>query len=1090
MQTTVAYSFGLDHRMRFWGEKSSEKTILAIDKANLTSKENGEAQALLAEKEKLEKDLKRLNDKLAFALSDCNAKDEQVKKQTKIVQEAVAASFEGWEKAEAEMLSMKQDLDEAMQQLLLYEERVAHLDGALKECMQQLRFGREEQQQRIHDAVMKASEEFEQTQMVLEEQLSETSKRLAKSGLENSHLNKYIVTKENLIEDLKRQLAQAEADHNALMIRLESTEKDNTCLKYETQVLEKELYIRNEERELYRRTADASHKQYLESVKKIAKLESECQRLRGLAHKRLPSPAALAKMKNEIEILRQDSLEMRRKKLNSTSLVVESSVDSSPAIRQITTLTEKLCAVEKENKNLRESLNRKTNEVQFSRVMLARTASKLLQLESQIESKSQATLGQPSSNLALQEFSMASMSDSGSDDKVSCAESCASALISELEHFRSGKQKESLSCKSVEPSDINLMDDFAEMEKLALVSVEKAPEISHVSLESTNEIDGFSDRGPSEITSEVIGKDIFPVSDHLLGFSTSNQETCSIDVLKGNNIPGWLQDVEKVILEQNCVTHKNPDDILEDIRLALRYLNNLDRCGFDSSKGSGQVGASNPPHFGHQTSWEPLNDSVVDPPGEVNDAEISSMKRIKQQSQRDLSKSITKIIELIEGISMPAEDNDNSDPLCQRDGKSRTHKNQRMPTNYIVRVFQWKTSELSNVLQHFLQVCYDLLNAKADHEKFAAELTTALDWTMNHCFSLQDVSSMRDAIKKQFDWDETQSENEAEIGLFEVADKLHLPSEQLSCLPALTNSDCHELPAEEMQYDEKGEFENIKDKEISSESEKEALEGRLQSAKNQRQESEKTIASLRLELQTLKESNGMLGDQIQNHAFANADLDVQLTESELKEVHHKVLALEVELENKNLYCEELETRCVEIQLQLESMTQKCSNDDITQKDKPPQTGWEITAASEKLADCQETIIHLGKQLKATAAPKDASLFDNVIANHRHTITNKTTVPLKDMKVKNRCSLLDMLADDDIKAKVCKASDRNSSPNSIPGFIQPQEKILVLNGLKSQDDSATVNSLDIVPAKKSGGRNLWKRLLGRKKKAKKKNLLSF
>jgi len=48
---------------------------------------------------------------------------------------------------------------------------------------------------------------------------------------------------------------------------------------------------------------------------------------------------------------------------------------------------------------------------------------------------------------------------------------------------------------------------------------------------------------------------------------------------------------------------------------------------------------------------------------------------------------------------------------------------------------------------------------------------------MNHCFSLQDVSSMRDAIKKQFDWDETLSENEAETGMFADTDKLHLPKE-------------------------------------------------------------------------------------------------------------------------------------------------------------------------------------------------------------------------------------------------------------------------------------------------------------------------
>ena len=50
---------------------------------------------------------------------------------------------------------------------------------------------------------------------------------------------------------------------------------------------------------------------------------------------------------------------------------------------------------------------------------------------------------------------------------------------------------------------------------------------------------------------------------------------------------------------------------------------------------------------------------MVDPCGEVNDAEILSIKGTKQKSQRDLSQSIGKIIELIEGISMPAEDYDN-----------------------------------------------------------------------------------------------------------------------------------------------------------------------------------------------------------------------------------------------------------------------------------------------------------------------------------------------------------------------------------------------------------------------------------------------
>ena len=85
--------------------------------------------------------------------------------------------------------------------------------------------------------------------MVLEEKLTETSKRLSKLGVENTHLSKALSLKEKLTEDLRKQLSQMEADLNARMARLESTERDNASLTYEVRVLEKELEIRNEERD-------------------------------------------------------------------------------------------------------------------------------------------------------------------------------------------------------------------------------------------------------------------------------------------------------------------------------------------------------------------------------------------------------------------------------------------------------------------------------------------------------------------------------------------------------------------------------------------------------------------------------------------------------------------------------------------------------------------------------------------------------------------------------------------------------------------------------------------------------------------------
>ncbi|KAK9990659.1 hypothetical protein SO802_025644 [Lithocarpus litseifolius] len=1086
----------MDNKAWLWRKKSSEKTVLSTEKINTSLKGNEEEiQRLLTEKAKLEKDLRILNDKLSSALSECDAKDELVKDHAKMAQEAIA----GWEKAEAEVVSLKQELDGALLQRVVGEERLAHLDAALKECMQQLRFVREEQEKRIHDAVMKTSKEFEKTQAVLEEKLAETSKRLAKTGVENSQLSKALLVKEKLIEDVNRQLTQLEADFSALMTRLESTEKDNASLKYEVRVLEKELEIRNEEREFNRRTADASHKQHLESVKKIAKLESECQRLRLLVRKRLPGPAALAKMKNEVEMLGKDSVEMRRRKLNTTGFMVDSAIDNSPenSNGKIGFLTEQLCAMEEENKNLKEALHQNANELQISRIMHGRSASKLSQGVLQLEevSKGQTIMEPTRSSRMSHELSLASISDIGSDDKVSCAESWASALISELEYFKNGKQKGSTSSKTIGTADINLMDDFVEMERLALVSVDKPFGDSHASQPFETEL--------NEDSSEIKGREIVPISNSESGLIVSNQEIRFKDTLIGN-VPGWLQDILKVVLEQNRVTQREPDKIVEDIRAALVYLNcSNPREVVDARESSNNPDASSLPHVNGYISWKPSKKhSVMDSPGGASHVDVSLTEKSNQQLHSDLGKSIGKLIELIEGINLPSLDYDNPETLSRKDGNIFTNNNLETPTGYMARVFQWKTSELSAVLQQFIHSCYDLLNGKANIDKFAQELTTALDWIMNHCFSLQDVSSMRDEIKKHCDWDESRSESEAEAGIignFFEADKLRVPREQLSYLPMIAASNSHHIHMEELQYNVREENRKLRDEVMNLESAKKDLEGRLRSATekseslmNKLLESEKTIGSLQTELETLKESKGRIEGHIEGQKLMNEDLDRQLAAArvELNEARHKLSSLEVELDNKNSCCEELEATCLELQLQLESITKKKSpKHDLHQEEKQLRTDWEITTASEKLAECQETILNLGKQLKALAAPREAALFDKVIANPTDTIITTTTTaptPPKDRSMNQHSSLLDqMLAEDDAAAKALKSPkikeiNGNSTIKDI-GSFQPLEKILVINGVIHEDDNATGGSLAIVPSKKRGGGNLWRKLLWRKRK---------
>lgn len=92
--------------------------------------------------------------------------------------------FSGWEKAEAEAVALKVQLDAALQQKLATEDRVAHLDGALKECVKQLRHVREEQEQRIHDTLVKKTREYDKLRMEMEVKMTELTQLLTQSRSE------------------------------------------------------------------------------------------------------------------------------------------------------------------------------------------------------------------------------------------------------------------------------------------------------------------------------------------------------------------------------------------------------------------------------------------------------------------------------------------------------------------------------------------------------------------------------------------------------------------------------------------------------------------------------------------------------------------------------------------------------------------------------------------------------------------------------------------------------------------------------------------------------------------------------------------
>ncbi|XVE55338.1 hypothetical protein DITRI_Ditri03aG0150900 [Diplodiscus trichospermus] len=316
-----------------------------------------------ANSEDVNDSIRSLTEKLSAALVNVSAKEDLVKQHAKVAEEAIA----GWEKAENEVVVLKQKLDAAIQQNSALEDRVSHLDGALKECVRQLRQAREEQELKIHEAVAKTMRDWETAKFELESQLLEL---------------------QNKAEDVKSDPAPHLIPD--LWHKIEALEKENSALKLELSSQLEELEIKIIERDLSTQAAETASKQHLESIKKVAKLEAECRRLKAISCK--------------------SSFLNDHKSPAASSIYVESFTDSQ------SDSGERLHGVEIDTDKI---------------------------------SGFESNKGEPS-----------------------CSDSWASALIAELDHFKNGKViNRNLPGSSIE---IDLMDDFLEMEQLAALPETKS----------------------------------------------------------------------------------------------------------------------------------------------------------------------------------------------------------------------------------------------------------------------------------------------------------------------------------------------------------------------------------------------------------------------------------------------------------------------------------------------------------------------------------------------------------------------------------------------------------------------------------------
>nr|XP_016507957.1 PREDICTED: filament-like plant protein 7 isoform X1 [Nicotiana tabacum]XP_016507958.1 PREDICTED: filament-like plant protein 7 isoform X1 [Nicotiana tabacum]XP_016507959.1 PREDICTED: filament-like plant protein 7 isoform X1 [Nicotiana tabacum] len=835
----------MDQKSWLWPRKrSSEKTIVSISKSDHPVQVNGvEGQTVPNEKEIfLEQSLKILDEKLATALSESNSKDEQLIRSAEMEQEAIA----GQKKAEAEVLCLKKELDEAVVRREAANESIMHLNTALRDHIQQLTSLREEQEQNVRDAVMRTSKEFEKAHKKLEDRLAETSKRITNLTHENSHLNKVLLVKGKIIEDLTKSSKQAEAEFNALMSRLDSVEKENSFLRYEYQMLEREFHIRNEDMEFSRRSLDASHKQQLENVKKIRKLEAECQRLRLLSRKRLPGQVALTKVKNEIEMQEKSQTVIRRRKSDppTGSLILKDTAKDDIRHKEITFLVERMCNLEGENKALKDLLGRKEVEI----------------CHSSVKGSKELALASPLSN---------------ETSSISSYDTC--------------KRDESVCSKMIGVSEMCLMDDFAEMEKLAIVAVDSTigssypPSDASLALSDSSRIETHGHQIDST------GKELVKVGQYDLydlGMEVQGQDSLS------KRSSNWLHEILKIIMEQSRVSKKGADELLEDIRVALYNVN--------------------PPCTG---------------PSEL--LPISGYITWKSPVTSPKMQSLT-----------------------------------------------IEPGSTQSVISELEKICSIL---QAENERLKAE-----------------INSMKSSNK-------------------DVQVKLQV------------------------------------------------MKNKSENLANELKQSQQSIVSLRVELEEAKESKRMMEDLMENQKSINEDLDTQLTVTKVKlnETLQKLSSLEVELEDRSHCCEELEGTCLELQLQLESITANpTSVDNMDQEKGPQKTGWEITSASAKLAECQETILNLGKQIKALALPKENTV-------------GATNGSIKNMR--KHMSLLDrMLSEDDVQ------KEELNSPN----LEEPLSTINTVHATQSpQSEAKTPNmrTMVILPTKKRGGMNFLRKLLLRKKR---------
>lgn len=655
---------------------------------------------------------------------------------------------------------------------------MSHLDGALKECMRQLRHVREEQETKVHEAVVRKTREFERVRAELEAKLADTGRQLLETSAHNAAMSGALQERAKALAELTEARNRAEAENKVLLVRVEAADKENAGLKYEVHVLNKEMEIRNEERDYSKKAADIANKQQLDNVKKVAKLEAECQRLRLLVRKRLPGPAALAQMKAEVDALgwpedgpRTDGGGRRRKSLGPQQ--GSRNPHSSPAAAESQqqqhdggALADRMYGLEEENTLLKEALARRNEELQSARLMCARTATKLSSAEDQVDSLRGSSSSSSTNLKGLAQGGVVSSNnnrggtssrasnseDSVTEEEMDCADVWASALVAQLDQFRKDKGKDGGRGKgggggiqggsSVSSINLDIMDDFAEMEKLAnLTSPAKQRQllVEEVVAESEERAyyhdkqhvppppppPGAADdaaarhalaleealaRKGSELAAAA--QTIKEVSDKL---ATAEEQLAA---LQSRNAASekqlvCLQERLDIIFEAHA-EGADMAEVLHEVRQAAAAAADSGHGGTVGSKRFGLLMKEGPAGVRELGYWahNSVFEAAADGGGKVG---------------KELAQVVTRIVRVVEALAQATGTpfDDISDPAAAPDDAKHQHPHQQ-PSSLVQPCKLWKNPDLHSCVLHVVALTNAMVQGKKDVTAFLTGLVDAL----------------------------------------------------------------------------------------------------------------------------------------------------------------------------------------------------------------------------------------------------------------------------------------------------------------------------------------------------------------------------